>query len=80
MSEWNSTPQKLGKAKLPAYLRWEWDGKRSMVHYRCHCSPEEGRGGLTEVCEAGSSATAVCPRCGTVLQLRASMIVKDSEV
>lgn len=75
-------PHKLAKAQLPPWGRFEWDTRQkvAMFHYRCQCSPETGRGGNIEVVEGGSSVTVVCERCGTVLQLRASAIVKDKGV
>jgi len=65
-------PPNLKRAKLPAWLRWEWDGERATVSFRCQCSLAEVQTYMAQVTEDGSSMTARCRNCRELLQLRAS--------
>jgi hypothetical protein len=60
------------RGKLPAWLRWEWDGERSIVNFRCQCSLEESQSYHASVEDAGSAMSVRCRNCRMVFQLRAS--------
>jgi len=60
------------RAKLPAWLRWEWDGEKASASFRCDCSPEEVQTYLAAVEEGDSSGIVHCRNCRRIIQLRAS--------
>jgi len=71
--------QTFAAAKLPNYLRVEWDGHLANVAFRCECSPEEGQSYMARVEEKGSSMHFRCRNCRRLFQLRASAEVVIEE-